>query len=174
MAFDSIAHPRMRSPGWCSRCGRRVGCMCQFPERVLGTCSRPPTRRPARSPSPPLPQFPRHISTPGPLRLHHLFLHRPGRPVQAHRGHPAAGPGGVPGHLRGAHLPAGRHGGHPQPLHPAAGRVAGSMPCPRTRAALPRDGPSAGTELYFLYRLCFCFLNKIANLKYPRAPQSRF
>lgn len=57
-----------------------------------------------------------------------LFSHRPRRPVQAHRGHAAAGPGGVQGHFGGAHLPAGRHGGHPQPLHPAAGCLAARPP----------------------------------------------
>uniref|UniRef100_M3Y6B4 Uncharacterized protein n=1 Tax=Mustela putorius furo TaxID=9669 RepID=M3Y6B4_MUSPF len=81
----------------------------------------------------------------------HRGVHeRPRRPVQAHRGHPPAGPGGVQGHLRGAHLPAGRHGGHPQSLHPAAGRLAGAISRPRTRSCppLPRMPPQDGALLF--------------------------
>ena len=107
-----------------------------------------------------------------------FLLCRPRRPVQAHRGHPAAGPGGVQRHVCGAHLPAGRHGGHPQPLHPAAGRLAGAEgpghSLPRTRSCPSRITRHRRNGVSFLYRFCFCFLNKIANLKCPGAPASCF
>lgn len=83
---------------------------------------------------------------------------RPGRPVQAHRGHPPAGPGGVPRHLRGAHLPAGRHGGHPQPLRPAAGGLAGGGGAGRPGT---RSGPRRNGTSFFCIGYIFVFLIKL-------------
>ena len=129
---------RSISPGLCSHCGRRAGCTGLFPKPLRPSPEKLPTgwgkRRwgvgawpafPPLSPHTPLLPTQAHLrASSHTASLPPLFSHRPRRPVQAHRGHAAAGPGGVQGHFGGAHLPAGRHGGHPQPLHPTAGCLA--------------------------------------------------